>query len=1186
MRFINSVFISKILVTTILGAFIFSGLPTQAQTNDTRNILIINSWHKGMPWQKSVEKGLKLGLKSSNSDARVFSEYLDFGQFSDEKHTEYFEKYILGKYASKRLDLIITEGIPAATFVAKRPNFFQQTKRIYVQPGAHSKKWRDLAAEGRAVPVLQDYQTALTEMHLLMSPETIYIIADTTSAAGRRRLQAVNAALKNMLHSSSIEILSDLPMSKILSMVSQLGDKDVIFYLPFFKDSVGKKFIPYDALRMISENANRPVFSKWESLLGAGIVGGYLLSGERVGEITASIISNQDNARARKPAYAFIYDWRQMKRWGISKDQLPANSTIRYLKPNPVETYKWEISTALVAIVLLAIMSSILFVVNRKRKWAVTALENEHSQLETLVNERTWALQEEIGERENIERSLRDSEARYLSIVDMQTELVTRFTLDGTLTYVNRAYCEFIGDVEENLLGTSLYDDVPANEIAAIKSYFSSFTKDTPVQKNENRLRRQDGELREIEWSNFAQFDENGVIDRFQSVGRDITERKRTEDALKASEARYYSVVDGQTELITRFTPDGQFTFVNGAYCRFCGRTEEEVLSGTIYDDVPESEAEALKNYLASFSKTNPIRETENRLRRHDGQYRDIHWHDIAYFDGKGNITEFQSVARDITAQKKAKLELELATEKAQEANIAKSNFLATMSHEIRTPLNGVLGLAQLLTDTNLNKDQRKKVDTILSSGQILLAIINDVLDMSKIEAGGLELEETLFNLKDLIATIATPFQSLAEDKGLKLRVTDAAHSNILLKGDPVRLRQILWNLLSNAIKFTKEGSVTLTTSTDYKDESDPLDSKIRTLLFSVSDTGTGISPDRIESIFDAFTQEDSTITRKFGGTGLGLSIVKQLTEMMGGTINVESTLGEGTTFSAAIPFAIATETENENYSINHSHDSTEKMYPLKVLVAEDNAVNSMIAQAFLEKFGHQVRLAENGREAVTLASENWADLILMDIHMPEMDGIEATQTIRSSENGMDIPIIGLTAEAFSERHQHFKEIGMDTVLTKPFTEHQLADVLRKFGHRTSSAKSSPSEETPIKDRDHAPDAISYDSYPVGDEHMIDDLKNQMPPELMSSLVQEAEKSLQIRVSQIHEGLETKDAVLIREAAHSIKGSSGTMFATRISELAIFCEENSENFDAIKNLLPTIDQVAKDTIAWWNDKRS
>ncbi len=409
---------------------------------------------------------------------------------------------------------------------------------------------------------------------------------------------------------------------------------------------------------------------------------------------------------------------------------------------------------------------------------------------------------------------------------------------------------------------------------------------------------------------------------------------------------------------------------------------------------------------------------------------------------------ELGSLARDMETMSQSTHEY---VERANAANKAKSGFLATMSHEIRTPLNGVLGIAQLLEDTDLDPDQQSKVSNIVASGKTLLAIINDVLDMSRIESGAMELEDTIFDLKELLSSIMTPFQTTAAQKGLTIRGEYAISEPALMRGDPVRLRQILWNLLSNALKFTDTGSVILTVkdiSADSAPIAVPSPDTTRGVRFAVIDSGTGIAPDRQESIFEAFTQEDSSITRKFGGTGLGLSIVSQIVALMDGKIGIESELGKGTTIDVFIPFGIVTEEDlKRSKSANLAASSEKKTLPVyRVLVAEDNAINAMVVTAVLEKLGQNVKHVENGREAVDEVMRGDTDFVFMDIHMPEMDGIEATREIRAAETNNDIPIVGLTAEAFVERHTEFRDAGMNDVLTKPFTEDQLFKVLSQYG--------------------------------------------------------------------------------------------------------------------------------------------
>lgn len=399
-------------------------------------------------------------------------------------------------------------------------------------------------------------------------------------------------------------------------------------------------------------------------------------------------------------------------------------------------------------------------------------------------------------------------------------------------------------------------------------------------------------------------------------------------------------------------------------------------------------------------------------------------------------------VLDNITELKETMKELENSKILAESANRAKSEFLAKMSHEIRTPISGIIGMAELLESASLTSQEKENLDALQYSAESLLHIINEILDFSKIEAGKMEVESTSFNLRDLIFNISKVFSSGNKPDHVDFiyNIDDKVPENIA--GDYAKLRQIIFNLLSNAFKFTEKGKVRMTV-----DNIKSFDDKVL-LRFSVSDTGIGISPDKIKDLFQSFHQLDSSTTRKYGGTGLGLSIVKNLVELMGGSIRVESQEGKGSRFIFEIPFIAAqnniSPVTQPSPSCTYTENTDNK---LCILVAEDSRVNQMVVSQYLEKKKWTVDIAENGREVLQKLEANTYDLILMDIQMPEMDGYEAAKLIREKEKGTGnhVPIIALTANATENDKIKCSECGMEDFLPKPIRSEKLYAAVLKY---------------------------------------------------------------------------------------------------------------------------------------------
>jgi PAS domain S-box-containing protein len=558
----------------------------------------------------------------------------------------------------------------------------------------------------------------------------------------------------------------------------------------------------------------------------------------------------------------------------------------------------------------------------------------------------------------------------------------------------------------------------------------------------EYRFRHGDGRWRWVLNEVLFRRDAQGELSELIGSLVDITARKEAEERLQTSEARYALAVRGTSDGLWEWDVVNDAIYLSPRYLElrdYTGADAFRTVGGFLASVHPDDRARVQAAINGHLQQRAPY-DIELRLRMGGGEYRWFRDRCQAEWDASGTATRVAGAISDIAEQKQAAEALLVAKQQAEAANRAKSQFVANMSHEIRTPLNGITGSAQLLHLTTLTPAQREYVDAIATSSEALLALINDVLELSKIEAMQVELEQMPFGLSSCISDVLRSQGSLVQSKGLQVDVDVDARVPATLVGDSRRLRQILLNLIGNAIKFTDAGRIRVSAVLREQRED------IAVLSIAVADTGIGIAPEMQQKIFAPFVQADASTARRYGGTGLGLAISSRLAELMGGAIDVESSVGKGSTFTLQVPFVVS---GGAAVAPSKLHDVAGVRWqgpPLRVLVVDDLQLNRLIANRLLEWQGHVVVEAKDGAEAVDLTAQQVFDAVLMDIQMPGMTGVEATRRIRLREmtSGRHLPVIALTAHALQEERDQILLEGFDGYIAKPMQLDTLLDELRR----------------------------------------------------------------------------------------------------------------------------------------------
>ena len=669
---------------------------------------------------------------------------------------------------------------------------------------------------------------------------------------------------------------------------------------------------------------------------------------------------------------------------------------------------------------------------------------NAHLIIQKVHNEKLILLAiEDITERSQY--YLKEKHSR--SLIEASLDPLITINTKGKIMDVNRAAINIIGMSREKIIGTDFFHYFTERQKAST-IYKEVFAKGS-IADSSLTLRHKDGTLTDVLFNGSVYKDDSGNLLGVVIVARDVTEQHRITANLEKSlkEILDYKYALDESSIVAITDENGIIKYVNENQCKVSKYTREELIGQNLHIVNSGYHPREFFRNLWTTIISGKIWKGELKNKAKDGT---IYWVDttiVPFLNEDGKPYQYVAIRTDITEKKRiekemrdAKLAAEMATKIAEEAKSkaenateiaeyavqSKQQFLSNMSHEIRTPMNAIIGFTNVVLKTDLNNKQKEYINAIKVSGDALIVLINDILDLAKVDAGKMTFEQTAFNLSDSISSILHLFEIKIQEKNLELiKEYDSAIPKVLV-GDPVRLRQIILNLVSNAVKFTTEGKITASIRMLKED------AESATVEFKITDTGIGISENNLGNIFKDFQQATDQTSRLYGGTGLGLAIVKKLVELQGGTITTKSEVGKGSTFSFVLSFTktkVKIDVESDMGAVAASAGAG-----AKVLIVEDIALNQLLMTTLLEEFGCELDIAANGKVAIEKLKKNSYDIILMDLQMPEMNGFEATAHIRNKMNSQ-IPIIALTADVTTADVEKCRAVGMNDYISKPVDE-------------------------------------------------------------------------------------------------------------------------------------------------------
>ena len=735
------------------------------------------------------------------------------------------------------------------------------------------------------------------------------------------------------------------------------------------------------------------------------------------------------------------------------------------------------------------------------------------------------AVMQDISDRKISDNKLNESESKLVSLItNLQTGIMVEDEFNH-ITLTNELFCEmFDFDLSPDELkgkDCSGFAEEKKHLFKDPEYYVEKRLSTLEFQKPvmNDILEMKDGKILRRDYIPFSNDDNfKGHLWKFT----DVTAEKNAENTLQIREQKYRSIIDNMNLGLLEVDSAENIIFANQCFCEMCGYQLEEILGKRAAQIFAKGENIELMERKNEASRKGSSNAYEIVVKNKRGQVRWWLVSGAPRYNDNGELVGSIGIHLDITAQKQLELELTISREQAEQSTRSKELFLANMSHEIRTPMNAILGMSNQLAKTPLDKKQTFYLDTISSASENLLVIINDILDLSKIEAGKLSLEKIAFEPKEVIKRAMQVLSHKAEEKGLSLTnsIFDSSLSSVFI-GDPYRINQILLNIISNAIKFTEKGSVDLLFEMITETVSN------QTVRITVKDTGIGMDADFKKSLFEKFTQEEASVTRQYGGTGLGMSICKELIELMNGEINVESEKGVGTAISFIITFpkGIA-----ENLPSKESFVANEAMLKGKtILVVDDNEINRLVATTILVNYGAETVEASNGKESIEFLANNKVDLVLMDVQMPVMNGFEAAKYIRFNIDSA-LPIIALTANAIKGDNLKCITAGMNDYLAKPFKEEDLLKMISGI----LKIEGTTEVHQPVTEINTVPEPANYD---ISEIITISRGNDGFVKKMLKMFVEQ----VPAQVSEMKIKYQEAEFIIVGELAHRIKPTIDNM---------------------------------------------